>query len=146
MTADATAVGGAARVRPIERELPPVIPLAMVSLALAVTGGVILAALSMSNPSLVLPTVLVVAAVVLEVAAAVMAATIRPFAWDRFRSVFLWALLAYVFQAGIIEYSFIRNDIPGGPLAVLTIGLVVFATDVPLMIAFTTARYQAVAD
>ena len=47
-------------------------------------------------------------------------------------------------QSAVIEWSFIINDVPGRPLAVLTAGLVVFATIVPLMIAFTVARYQSV--
>lgn len=132
----------AAHVRPFERKLPPVVGVSMAALALAITGGVILAAQAKRQPSLTLPTVLVVAALVLELAAGVMTVTIRPFAWSRFRQVFLWALLAYVVQSGIIEWAFVRNDIPAGPLTALTLGLVVFATVVPLMIAFTVARYQ----
>jgi hypothetical protein len=91
------------------------------------------------------PTGFMVGAIVLELAAIVMLVTIRPFAWDRFFLVLGWTLLAYVLQSGIIEWSFIINDVPGRPLAVLTAGLVVFATIVPLMIAFTVARYQSVA-
>lgn len=131
-------------VRPLEREVPPVIPVAMASLSLAVTGGVILAAGATVDQSLVLPGILVGAGIALELVAVVMAVLIRPFAWFRFRQVFGWALLAYVLQSGIIVFSFVRNSIPSGPLAVLTVGLIVFATDVPFMIAFTTARYQEV--
>lgn len=134
-----------APVRPFDRKLPPVVEVAMVGLAAAVTGGVILAAQSTENdPSLVLPTILMAVAVVLELAAAVLALRIRPFAWDRFRQVYLWGFVAYAIQAGMIEWSFAKNDTPAEPLTLLTIGLVVFATIVPLMIAFTVARYQAV--
>lgn len=131
-------------VRPFERKVPPVIGVAMAALTLAVAGGVILSAKAVQQPSLTLPAVFVVAAIVLELVAVALMVTIRPFAWDRFRLVFLWALLAYVIQAGIIEWAFVRNHVPAGPLIVLTGGLVVFATIVPLMIAFTVARYQAV--
>lgn len=132
--------------RPIERVLPPVIPVAMVALALAVTGGVVLAAGAMTNPSLVVPAVLVVAAVVVELAAAVMVASIRPFAWERFRQVMGWALLAYVIQSAVIVFAFVVNDVPAATMALFCVGLVVFATDVPLMIGFTVARYERVDD
>ncbi|MCZ7536537.1 MAG: hypothetical protein M5T61_11950 [Acidimicrobiia bacterium] len=133
-------------VRPFERKLVPVVGIGMAALTSAITGGILVAAQIGEEPELVLPSVLMGAAIVLETTAIVMLVTIRPFAWTRFAQVLRWALLAYVFQAGIIEWSFIKNDLPGRPLAVLTVGLVVFATAVPLMIAFTVARYQAVAD
>lgn len=130
--------------RPFERRLPPVVGLGMASLTLAVVGGIIVASqFGVEGASLVVPGVFVGGSLLLEVVAAVVLATIRPFAWDRFRQVFLIALAAYVVQAGIIEWTFIKNHAPAGPVTVLTGGLVVFATIVPLMIAFTTARYQA---
>lgn len=144
MTTDTPTVAAAAPGRPFERRLPPVIPVAMVALALAVTGGVILSAGATTAPSLVPPTLLIATAVGLEVIAAVMVARVRPFAWGRFRQVLMWALVAYTIQGGMIVYSFVRNDVPGGPLTVLVLGLVVFATDVPLMIAYTVARYERV--
>lgn len=144
MTAGTATAGGSVPGRPIDRDLPPVVPVAMVALALAVTGGVILAAGAASDPSLTVPTVLIAAAVVLELVAIVMVALIRPFAWDRFKQVVLWALLAYLIQGGMIVFAFVRNEVPAGPMRLLVIGLVVFATDVPLMIAFTVARYQQV--
>lgn len=126
--------------------MPPVVPVSMVGLGLAVVAGVLLASQVASDPSLVIPTVMVVAAVLLELLAVAMVATIRPFAWPRFGQVVMWTLLAYVIQGGMIEYSFIRNAVPSGPLVVLTVGIVVFSTIVPLMIAFTVARYQDPAD
>ena len=136
--------GDVVAVRPFERKLPPVVGVAMVALAFAVTGGVILAGQPVQHPSLVGPTVLEGGALVLELVSIVMMLRIRPFAWDRFRLVFGWAFLAYVIQGGMIEWAFAKNHTPGGPIAVLTCGIVVFSTIVPLMIAYTVARYQAV--
>jgi len=133
-------------VRPFERKLRPVVGVAMAALTLAITGGILVVAQIGEEPDLVVPSVLMGAAIVLEIAAIVMLTAIRPFAWARFTQVFRWALLAYVLQSAIIEWSFIKNDVPGRPLAVLSIGLVVFSTAVPIMIAFTVARYQTVAD
>lgn len=137
-------IAGPPTERPFDRTLPPVVGVSMASLTLAVTGGVILAAQAMQKPSLALPTVLEVGAVVLELVAVALMVGIRPFAWGRFRQVFGIALVAYAIQAGVIEWSFVKNHVPGSPLTVLTVGLLVFATIVPLMIAFTAARYQAV--
>jgi hypothetical protein len=133
-----------APVRPFERKIPPVVGVAMFSLALAVTGGVILAAQAQGHPSVALPMVLEVAAIVLELVAIAMMISIRPFAWFRFRQVFAVALVAYVIQGGMIEWAFAKNHTPAGPMTALTIGIVVFSTIVPMMIAFTVARYQAV--
>lgn len=136
----------ATAVRPFERKLPPIVGISMVALTLAITGGVLVASQIGEEPALIVPSVLMGGAIVLETVAIVVLVTIRPFAWARFAQVVRWALLAYIVQSGIIEWSFIKNDVPGRPLAVLTAGLVVFATVVPLMIAFTVARYQAVGD
>ena len=133
-----------AAVRPFERRLPPVVVVAMLGLTLAITGGVLVIAQIGKEPSLAVPTASMVVAIVLELSAIVMLVRIHPFAWARFLLVLRWTLLAYVIQSAVIEWSFIINDVPGRPLAVLTAGLVVFATIVPLMIAFTVARYQIV--
>ena len=37
---------------------------------------------------------------------------------------------------------FLRNNTSGGPLVVLTLSLLVFALTVPVLIAFTVARYD----
>lgn len=140
----AAALGTIAGQRPFDRTMPPVIALGMIALSLAVVGGVLIASQIGTEPSLLIPRVFVVIALVLEAVAVVMMLRIRPFAWALFRKVFGVALCAYIVQSGIIGWTFIKNDVPTGPFVVLTGGLVVFATIVPLMIAFTVARYQAV--
>ena len=64
------------------------------------------------------------------------------FARERFFGVAKWALVAYVITAGMIEYTFLRNGLSGGPLVVLTLSLVVYAVHVPMLIGFTVARYD----
>jgi hypothetical protein len=46
-----------------------------------------------------------------------------------------------VITAGLIEYAFLRDGLSGGPLVVLTLSIVVYAVHVPVLIAFTVARY-----
>ena len=65
----------------------------------------------------------------------------RGFPWRRFWQVARWSLLAYGITAGLIEWVFLRNDLSGGPLVVLTLSLVVYAVHVPMLIGFTVARY-----
>ena len=71
------------------------------------------------------------------------ASRLRAFARDRFFLVFRWALLAYVISAAMIGFAFIKDHVRGAPLAVVLVMLVIFALDVPLIIAFTVARYAS---
>jgi hypothetical protein len=68
-------------------------------------------------------------------------ARLRDFAWSTFFLVARYSLIAYVISAGMIEWAFVKDHTTGAPLVVVTLMLVIFATDVPLIIAFTVARY-----
>lgn len=124
-----------------ERAMPPVTQVGMTSLALIVAGGIYLAAhLPQSVP--LTPAIVLLALSALLLAANLLSLTrVDDFAWWRFRQVGLWALLAYAITAGLIEYAFLRNGLSGGPLIVLTLSLAVYALHVPMLIAFTVARY-----
>jgi hypothetical protein len=122
--------------------LPPVTQLGMLSLGLVLVAGVYLSAHLPEHVSLG-PAVALLAASALVLAGNVLAlARVHGFAWGRFLQVARWALLAYAIVAGMIEYVFLRNHTSGGPLVVLTLSLVVFAVNVPVLIAFTVARYD----
>jgi hypothetical protein len=121
--------------------LPPVTQVGMVSLALIVAAGIYLSAHLPKHVPLT-PAVVLLAASALLLAGNLAALTrVTGFAWQRFLQVARWALLAYAFIAGMIEYVFLRNHTSGGPLVVLTLALVVFAVHVPVLIGFTVARY-----
>ena len=124
-----------------ERDMPPVTQVGMTSLALIVAGGIYLAAhLPQSVP--LTPAIVLLALSALLLAANLFSLTrVHDFAWSRFFQVGRWALLAYAITAGLIEYAFLRNGLSGGPLIVLTLSLVVYALHVPMLIAFTVARY-----
>jgi len=127
------------------RAVPPVTPLAIASLALVVVGGIVMAAAFPHPPALGLPIALLAASVILLAAGLVLLARQPGFAWPTFRRVAGWALLAYVVSAGLIEFSFVHNHASGAPLLVVTLLLVMYALDVPLLIGFTVAHYQAAA-
>ena len=124
-----------------EQRLPPVTALGMTSLALIVAGGIYLSAHIPNDVPLTLPVILLALSALLLIGNLVAIRRIDGFAWARFVDVAKWALLAYVITAGMIEYVFVRNDLTGGPLVVLTLSLVVYAVHVPMLIGFTVARY-----
>jgi hypothetical protein len=125
-----------------EQKLPPVTQVGMASLALIVAGGIYLSA-HLPNHVPLGPAVALLAASALLLAGNLLSlARVKGFAWDRFLQVGKWALLAYAITAGMIEYAFVRNHLSGGPLVVLSLSLVVYAVHVPMLIAFTVARYD----
>ncbi|MGI8864226.1 MAG: hypothetical protein ACR2JH_07485 [Solirubrobacteraceae bacterium] len=124
-----------------ERRLPPVTQIAMGSLALIVAAGIYLSANLPQHVSLAPAVVLVVLSALLLAANLVALARVEEFPWNRFADIAKWALLAYVVVAGMIEYSFVRNHVSGGPLVVLTLALIIFAVHVPTLIGFTVARF-----
>jgi hypothetical protein len=123
------------------RRLPPVEVLAVVSVALMLIGGVYLAAHLPGHPGLAVPVATVVAGALLTAVDLGLLSRVRPFAWPVFFLVFRWALVAYLVIAGLLGFVFVRDHTPAAALAVLLATLVVFAVDVPLILAFTVARY-----
>jgi hypothetical protein len=124
-----------------ERRLPPVTEVGMASLALIVAGGIYLSAHLPEHVPLGPAVALLAASALLLVGNLIALARVKDFAWGRFFDVAKWSLLAYAVIAGMIEYSFLRNHLRGGPLVVLTLSLVVFAVHVPMLVGFTVARF-----
>ena len=125
-----------------QQGFPKAVETVTVSLAAVVVGGVWLGSHAPRRPPLALPTVLLIVAAALLMAGVVMVTRVAGFSWDTFVRVGRWALLAYIIAAGMIEFAFVRNHTRGAPLAVVTGMLVVFALDVPFIIATTVARYD----
>jgi hypothetical protein len=123
------------------RRYPPFTQLGMLSLALIVAGGIYLSSRLPEHvplgPAIAL---LVASAAVLSFNLASLR-RVQDFAWERFFYVARWALLAYLVTAGMIEYAFVRNHLAGGALVILTLSLLIYAAQVPTLIAFTVARY-----
>jgi uncharacterized membrane protein YoaK (UPF0700 family) len=120
---------------------PPVAQTAVLALVLVIVGGVFMASYVPRRPPLAIPTVLLVLSIAAMVWNVSVLARLRDFAWPTFRLVMRYALIAYVISAGMIEWAFVKDHTRGAPLLVVTLMLVIFATDVPLIIAFTVARY-----
>jgi hypothetical protein len=128
---------------PERRRFPPVAALTVGSLALVVVGGILMASYVPRRPPLGVPTALAVVSAALAVASVFLLARLEQFAWDRFFLAFRWGLLAYVISAGMIGFAFVRDHTRGAPLVLVLAMLVIYALDVPVVIAFTVARYSS---
>ena len=126
----------------LERRLPPIAELAVASVACVLSGGVYMGAHLPKSPSLGPVIGLLATGGVLTLIAMAMLARVRPFAWGKFFLVARWAFLAYLVITGMLLLVFLYDHTRGGTLAVMVITLVVFAIDVPMVIAFTVARYE----
>ena len=122
--------------------LPPVTEVSVAALLLVVIGGIDLASHLPAHVSLGLPFALLAVAGLLLAANVILLSRVRIFAWRTFFRVAGWALLAYVVIAGMLEYIFLYDHTSGGALAVLSLSLLVYAVDIPLLLAFSVARYQ----
>ena len=125
-----------------EKRYPPVTQLGMLSLALIVAGGIYLSSHIPQHVPLGPAIGLLVASTVVLALNFVLLSRVPDFAWARFFQVGRWALLAYLFTAGMILYAFLRDHLSGGPLVILTLSLIVYALQVPTLIGFTVARYE----
>jgi hypothetical protein len=121
---------------------PPFTQIGMVSLALIVAGGIYLSSHLPQHVSLGAPIALLVASAALLAFNLFSLTRVKDFAWARFFQVAKWTLLAYAVIAGLILYAFLQNHLSGGPLVILTLSLLVFALEVPTLIAFTVARFE----
>jgi hypothetical protein len=124
-----------------DRRLPPVTQLGMLSLAFIVAGGIYLSAHLPEHVPLGPAWALLAASILVLAVNIVGLSRVRDFAWSRFFEVGKWSLLAYLVIAGMILYVFLRNNVSGGTLVVLTLSLAVFAVHVPMLVGFTVARY-----
>jgi hypothetical protein len=135
--------GAQPQIVPGDAKLPPVQQIAVAVLALIVIGGIYTAShLPRHVPSG--PTIgLLVAAALLLALNAVLLSRIEPFNWRVFRQVAGWVLLAYAVIAGMLEYVFIYDHTRGTQLLILTLMLAVFAVNIPMLLGFSVARFQA---
>lgn len=125
----------------VDRIYPPIAWMSTGAMLAIVSGGILMASYAPRKAPLAIATVLAVAGIVLLACAYVALSRVTVFSWTTFRNVLKWALLAYVIEAGMIEFAFVRGHTRGSSLVIVTAMLVIFATSVPTTIAFTVARY-----
>lgn len=121
---------------------PPIPLVCVLSMALILVSGVYLASYLPRRAPLGPAIGLVAASGAMLVLAVVLVARLRDFAWDSFRLVVKWALLAYAVIGGMLEYVFLYDGTRGSMLVLLTLSLFVFAVDIPVLLGFSVARFQ----
>ncbi len=124
------------------RRLPPIAELTVVSMAMVIAGGIYLVAHLPQRAPLGPAVGLLAAAAVLLLANGALISRLGEFAWRVFFQVAGWVLAAYVVIGGMLEFIFIFDHTRGALLVVLTLSLLVFALDIPMLLGFSVARYQ----
>jgi hypothetical protein len=125
----------------VDRKLPPVTEIGAASM-IAIAGGVIFNASYLPrHPPMTGAIIFLVVAAALVVVNALVLTRITDFARRRFTQVAGWSLLAYAVIGGMIEYAFVYDHTRGSQLVILTLMLVLFVINVPILIGFTVARY-----
>jgi uncharacterized membrane protein len=123
------------------RSEPPFTQIGMAALALIVAGGIYLSSHIPQHVPLAPAIILLILSAALVAYNLFSLTRVNDFAWWRFFQVAKWAGLAYLFIAAMILYAFLRDSLSGGPLVILTLSLLLFALQVPTLIAFTVARF-----
>jgi hypothetical protein len=125
-----------------ERRLPPVQQLGVASMILTIVSVIWLASYIPKHPPLTLSVVLMILAGIVLGANLTMLSRVPEFSWTTFRAVAGWTLVAYVVIAGMLEFVFLYDHVRGAVLVLMTLSLVSFAVNVPLLLGFGVARYQ----
>jgi len=128
----------------VDRKLPPVTEVGAASMIAVAVGLIYNASYLPKHAQTGVAVSILVVAAALQLVNVFLLARLREFAWARFRQVAAWALLAYAVIAGMIEYAFVFDHTRGTQLVILTLMLVLFALNVPVLIAFTVARFERV--
>ena len=129
-----------------EPKRPPIVPLTAASMAAIIAGGVYIAGHLPPSVPLAPAVVLLILSLILVGAAAFMLLGLEQFSWPTFLTVGRWALLAYIVIAGMLEYIFVVDGVRGSTLLLTTLMLAVYAVDIPLILAFSVARYQTASE
>ena len=107
-----------------------------------ISGVIYLASYLPRRAPLGVPVGLLAAGAVLLLANVLLLVRLKDFAWFRFFQVARWGLLAYLVIAGMLEYTFVYDHTRGELLVVMTLMLATFAANVPILLAFTVARFE----
>jgi hypothetical protein len=130
----------------VNGRLPPVSALSTVTLVLSVISAILIASNVPNDPPMPIVVALLTAAAAVLVINIVLLSRVQRFHWRSFFLVAKWSLVGYLVIAGMIEFAFLRDSIPGPQLAAMSAMLALFAVDVPLLLGFAVAQHQPAGD
>jgi len=130
----------------LDRKLPPVTEIGAAAMVAIAVGVIYNASYLPKHAQTGVAVAILAVAAALELTNVFLLSRLRDFAWARFRQVAGWALCAYVLISGMIEFAFVYDHTRGTQLVILTLLLLLFMLNVPVLIAFTVARFQATLD
>jgi hypothetical protein len=122
--------------------LPPTTELAIATMLLVIVGTIFVVGYMPRQAPLWIPIATIVAAAAIMIVNVYLLSQVKAFAWRSFFTVGRYALLAYIVIAGMLEFVFVFDGTPGTTLILLTLMLIIYAVDIPLLFAFSVARYQ----
>jgi hypothetical protein len=120
--------------------------LSTVTLVLSVVSAILIASNVPHDPPMTIVVALLAAAAGVLAINIVLLSRVQRFAWGPFFLVAKWSLVGYLVIAGMIEFAFLRDSIPGPQLAAMSAMLALFAVDVPLLLGFAVAQHQPAGD
>ena len=115
---------------------------ATAALTCAVLGGIYMAATIGAHSSLLPAVIISVAAYLFMTVSLVGLILDKHYSRPSFVKYVRGALLAYLLEAGILEFIFAYDQVPSKVFAILSALLVIFATSVPVIIGHTVAGVE----
>jgi drug/metabolite transporter (DMT)-like permease len=127
---------------PDQDSLPPVAEVSVAAMILIIVGGIYMASHLPHSAPTTLPIIVLVGAAALIAWNALALSRLREFSWSSFWLVGRWALAAYAVIGGMLLYVFLRDGTRGTQLVLVTLMLIAYALIIPMILAFSVARYQ----
>jgi hypothetical protein len=116
--------------------------LALVTLGLVIVSGIYAVAFLPERPALWPCIVMVGTAAILLMVDLVLVSRLKTFAWRTFTLVGKWALLGYCVIGVMLGSVFLLDATSPELLLLLAATLAIYAIDIPLLLAYSVARYQ----
>jgi hypothetical protein len=127
---------------PDQDSLPPVTEVCVAAMIAIIAGGIYMASHLPKAAATTLPIIVIVVGFALIGWNVLVLSRLREFSWSSFWLVGRWALLAYVVIGGMLAFVFVRDGTRGTQLVLVTLMLIAYALIIPMLLAFSVARYQ----
>jgi hypothetical protein len=139
---DLVAAGAERPAMPDQDSLPPITEVCIAAMVLIIIGGIFMASHLPHSAPTTLPIIVLVGAIALIAWDVFALARLREFSWSSFWLVARWAFLAYLVITGMLLYVFLLDGTRSTQLVLVTLMLACYAVIIPMLLAYSVARYQ----